>query len=169
MRRITVRTRVSGARIAVALFVLTATIVFAVPPSAQAESGVTSFSFVSAPGDFVGNGQTKTYTNANATISVGGTAGYLTFAVQQGLTTSWTVNLAAPPGSQLSPGSYSDAERALSMTPGHPGLDVNSGRGCNNLFGNFVIKTISADTYGTVNRLDASFTQHCESPDAPPL
>jgi hypothetical protein len=56
---------------------------------------VTSFSFVSAPGDFIGNGQTKTYTTANATIGAGGTAGSLTFFVQQG-STNWTVNLAAP-------------------------------------------------------------------------
>jgi hypothetical protein len=56
------------------------------------------------------------------------------------------------------------------LTPGHPGLDVSEeGRGCNNVFGSFVIKTISADTLGTVNRLDATFTQHCESPDAPPM
>ena len=82
----------------------------------------------------------------------------------------WNITIAAPPESQLAPGAYTGAERAPFRSAGHPGLDVNGdGRGCNNVFGSFVIRAISANNRGTVTMLDASFTQHCENAGAPPL
>jgi hypothetical protein len=58
----------------------------------------------------------------------------------------------------------------VSRTGIHPGLDVSSpGRGCDQVFGSFVIRAISATSDGHVNLLDATFSQNCENATAPAL
>src|SRR5215469_16603436 len=71
----------------------------------------TLFAYQSEPGDYIGQGMSNQYTTDNATISMRGTAQYLTFSV---FTTGefWFINLAAPSGEILHPGVYFRAERA---------------------------------------------------------
>jgi len=157
-----------GISVLVGLSVVSALIAVSAP-AAHADSTVTSFSFVSAPGDFVGAGQTVSYTGADGQLGGGGTAGRVIFSAIVG-GVQWVVNLAAPLGSQLVPGTYDNAVRVVNQTGTQPGIDVyGDGRGCNNDFGSFAIRAISADSHGVVDVLDATFTQHCESLDAPPL
>jgi hypothetical protein len=82
----------------------------------------------------------------------------------------WAVNLAAPRGEQLRPGIYRNAEGAATRTGRSPGLDVyGDGRGCNEVYGQFSVNQIETDTSGAITVLDATYTQHCESADAPAL
>jgi hypothetical protein len=136
---------------------------------AAAAAPQTSYSFVSTPGDYIGQGVSSNYAPPTATITIGGTASSLTVSVRTS-TESWNITLAAPSGERLRPASYLNAERSAFRTGRAPGLDVNGdGRGCNQVYGTFVINQIGADASGNVNMLDATFIQNCESATAAPL
>ncbi len=140
-------------------------------PVARADASVTEFSFVSAPGDFIGQGGSGSYSPANWIFTITGYAGFVRFQLRaKDSFDDWEVDLAAPIGGQLHPGVYSDAQRATFRTGEHPGLDVSGpGRGCDQVFGSFVIRAISATSDGAIDALDATFSQNCESATAPPL
>jgi hypothetical protein len=141
----------------------TATPVYAAPTS------VTSYSFTSEAGDYIGQGQTRDYRAPETDIRLSGNAGTVTMNVEAG-SEWWTIQIAAPRGDVLRPGRYLDAERAAFRTGRAPGLDVSgTGRGCNEVYGNFWIYQIGTAPDGTVTMLDARFTQHCESETAPRL
>jgi hypothetical protein len=124
---------------------------------------------VSAPGDYIGQGQTEKYVAPPATITLNGDAGDVTMSVSSG-SDNWNVEIAAPRGRVLEPGQYGHAERAPFRTGLAPGLDVSGdGRGCNQVWGSFDIFQIATDESGAVTLLDATFVQHCESAQAPPL
>jgi hypothetical protein len=140
---------------------------------ATAADGVTEpttlFAYTSQPGDSIGQGQSNRYTTDNATISIGGTAQYLNFSVYTA-TEFWYVTLAAPSGETLHPGVYYHAERAPFRTGRAPGVDVSGdGRGCNEVWATFAINQIGTDPSGNVTLLAGTFTQHCESANAPTL
>jgi hypothetical protein len=129
----------------------------------------TFYQYNSQPGDYIGAGGSNSYTPANATIGVIGSAEYLRFTVQTA-TESWDVFLAAPAGEQLHPAIYYNAERADFRTGRSPGLDVSGdGRGCNEVWGNFAVNQVATDASGNITLLDATFTQQCESATAPLL
>ncbi|WP_159079117.1 hypothetical protein [Plantactinospora sp. BC1] len=150
--------------------VVTATVLtVAAAPAQAAPTSVTSYSFTSEAGDYIGGGQTRDYQAPSADIRLSGTAGYVTMRVDAG-SEWWTIELAAPNGDVLRPGRYLDAERAAFRTGRSPGLDVSgTGRGCNRVYGSFWIDQIGTAADGTVTLLDARFTQHCESETAPRL
>jgi len=134
-----------------------------------APAAVTKYSFTSQAGDYIGQGGSAAYTPSTATVSVGGDAGYVRFRVSTA-DEWWDVDLAAPSGEQLRPGIYSNAERAAFRTGRSPGLDVSGdGRGCNEVYGQFSVNQIETDASGAITVLDATYTQHCESADAPAL
>jgi hypothetical protein len=140
---------------------------------AQAATGVpkavTSYTYTSTAGDYIGQGLTGSYTPPGASITLRGSAASVRVLVQSG-TVRWEADLAAPQGDVLKPGVYRDAERAGFATGRAPGLDVfGDGRGCNEVYGQFTVNQIATDDSGAVTLLDASFTQHCESASAPPL
>ena len=144
-------------------------VVVATPTRGAASTPVTAYSYSSAPGDWVGQGQSNTYTSPGTTFAMSGTAGYLRLYMTTS-TENWTVTLAAPLGSQLSPGTYTGAQRAAFRTGSAPGIDVyGDGRGCNNDYGSFTINEIGADLSGNVISLDATFSQNCETASAPAL
>lgn len=132
-------------------------------------------SLTSQPGDYIGQGKAMTMTppawkfsaaqmngpdNVTITIESTGSSNF----------TQWTVWLAAPRGQVLGTGSYNNATRAAFRSGSSPGIDVfGDGRGCNNVYGSFVVKALVVDSQGNVQAFDASFEQHCESPTAPPL
>ncbi len=127
------------------------------------------FSFVSSPADYIGGGQTKKFTAADGTFTASGSLNFVTISFQSP-SDNWQINLAAPIGLHLSPGIYYRAERAEFRTGRAPGIDIfGDGRGCNQDFGSFAINEIGISGQGNINLLSATFTQHCESPTAPPL
>jgi len=146
--------------------------------SAQAGPMLTQFELRSEPGDFVGQGQSyfrdlttgafdivqafdgqgdglADYVFLRYLGHVPGTFAHIWFATTQ------------LPGINLTPGFYSDADRAPFARPGHPGLDWGlDGRGCNTLTGNFTILGAQFDYAGATPSLlsfGATFEQHCEN------
>ncbi|WHT18747.1 hypothetical protein N8J89_37525 [Crossiella sp. CA-258035] len=161
-----------GVTVAVAAAgLLTATAALAAPTKAAERTAVTSYEFVSQSGDWVGGGQTRSYQAPTDKFRFTGNAEYLTLSVDSADGREWwSVTLAAPKGERLRPGIYRDAERAPFRTGRAPGLDVGgTGRGCNQVWGQFAIDQIETDSSGAVSVLEAGFTQNCEGPDAPAL
>lgn len=121
-----------------------------------------SYRYSGEPGDFIGGGTSKSYTNATTVFSLTGTTARIRFAVS-GQRDTWSVDLAPPAGQALAVGRYPDAQRAPFREPGHPGLDVGgNGRGCNTLTGSFTITELVTDGTGAVVALAATFEQHCD-------
>jgi len=112
-------------------------------------------------GDYVGQGETYTYTKANAVISLSAktTSIQLSISGNQG----WRANFQTPSGVELAAGSYTNATRWPFQGSG-AGLEVSGeGRGCNMLTGFFVIDSLSWDTGNSLLLgLDLRFEQHCE-------
>lgn len=128
-----------------------------------------SLTMTSDPGDYIGQGLTHDYSTAagdsfDATSSSDG--GFVTVAVNAANGDWWYVQLAAPIGEALAPGTYLGATRATFRAPGEPGLDVfGNGRGCNTLTGSFTVNAVQLGPAGYVQTLDATFEQHCEGAD----
>jgi hypothetical protein len=119
-----------------------------------------SYRFVSDPGDYIGGGITKSYTNATTVFTLGGTASGVGFGVS-GLRDTWTVSLAPRTGDTLRVGTYPNAQRFADAE--HPEVDVyGNGRGCNRTSGSFTIREIVFNAEGAVTALWATFEQHCE-------
>ncbi|MFD7665298.1 hypothetical protein [Streptomyces sp. NPDC059788] len=130
---------------------------------------VTSYTYESVAGDYIGQGKAGTYREPTAKITLAGNAGAVRVRVE-GAEDLWDIDIAAPKGDRLRPGVYRDAERAAFRTGRSPGLDVGgNGRGCNEVYGQFTVNQIATDAAGAVTLLDASYTQKCESATAQPL
>jgi hypothetical protein len=137
--------------------------------SAQAQTG-TFFSFNSQPGDYIGQGTQQTFTPADSTFNESYDGSLVSVTVNSSTGGFWDVELAAPPGQPLVPGTYTGAVRAAFRGPGQPGIDVfGDGRGCNETFGTFTVNTAVYGPSNYVQTFDATFEQHCESSDAPAL
>jgi len=142
------------------------------PPAPQ-----TLFEFVSAPGDYIGGGQTVVLTPAQVTFNVQAAPGGSVVSFQMtnfsgsGPFIFWYLDLAAPNGVPLAVGLYPNATRYPFQAPDSPGLSVvGNGAGCNQDFGQFEVLEIAYDlNSGTLSKFAANFTQSCESPTAPPL
>jgi hypothetical protein len=120
-----------------------------------------SYRFVSDPGDYIGQGITKSYANSNSIFSLSGTTAGIGFGVS-GRRDYWTVGIRPKTGETLRVGTYTGAQRFADAD--HPALDVSStGRGCNQSAGSFVIKEIVVDEAGAVTALSATFEQRCEA------
>lgn len=129
------------------------------------------FSYKSAAGDYIGLGKSGVLTDKNATFHVGGTRQSARISIDKSDgSESWSIDLAAPQGQDLTPGTYVNAERASFKTGRSPGIDVDStGRGCNQVWGRFGIRQIAFDSVGNLKALEGSFEQRCESASAPLL
>lgn len=112
-------------------------------------------------GDYIGLGQTYTYTPATAILSVSATGGLLSVGVNG--YDLWTGNFQAMNTiSQLQPGYYPGLTRYPFHNPVVGGLSwYGNGRGCNTLKGWFAVDSI---TYvnGTLTAIDLRFEQNCE-------
>src|SRR5262249_42163835 len=101
-------------------------------PSQQVESATLTTS--SDPGAFIGDGGSYSYSTPGSefqtSISGPGVQNEVDITVRSG-SSFWFVDLAAPPGELLAPGTYTGAVRTTSRGPGQPGMDVSAnGRGC---------------------------------------
>ena len=112
-------------------------------------------------GDFIGAGQTYTYTPVNATIAVTANAGHLSVTVNG--VEGWFGDFQAMSTlSQLAPGYYADLRRYPFHNPVKGGLEwFGEGRGCNTLLGWFAIDGVTY-TNGNLTALDLRFEQRCE-------
>jgi len=152
------RERLGGTALALLVLLL------AVPAAAHAATA-TSVVMYSDAGDYIGGGQQRLYTPGGASITTsGGPAGELYVNVSGGASGDYfTLDFAAPPGQALTPGVYTDAQRAPFRSAGHPGIDIyGSGRGCNEDTGLFEVKDIATDADGNIARLWIVYEQHCE-------
>ena len=151
-------------RTSLALGVLTGLLCLPASPVA-AQPVEASLSFVSDPGDYIGGGQSRLFTIDTASFSVRGNqdgryVGVTVFPFAGGF---WFVDLAAPEGARLDPGSYEGAIRYPFQAPDQPGLSVSGdGRGCNTLTGRFDVLEAKFGPGGYVERFHATFEQHCE-------
>ncbi|GAA4021304.1 hypothetical protein GCM10022247_51860 [Allokutzneria multivorans] len=131
---------------------------------------VSSYEFASTKGDSIGEGASGSYRAPVDKFRITGSSEFLTVTVDTPTGAWWVVDLAAARGQRLRPGVYLGAQRAPFREGEAPGLAVsNTGRGCNRVWGEFEILRIEENTQGAVTELEATFTQHCESPTAPPL
>lgn len=124
----------------------------------------------SSPSEWVGQGQTKTYTNANATFTVSGNNTKLQLRVAGTDGKTWDLVLKAPVGDTFRPHEYWFAEREGFETGRAPSMDFSGdGRACGNVYGDFKIRQISYDAHGNVSTLEATVLQRCQSENAAPL
>jgi hypothetical protein len=135
-----------------------------ITPITHAASEGSFLSFVSEPGDYIGQGQSLTFTPNDAQFSsmVSQDQGELAVIVfPPG--SFWFLHMAAPSGQQLLPGVYEGATRWPFQGPSQPGLDLSGdGRGCNMLTGRFQVLEAVYGPFGYVERFHATFEQHCE-------
>ena len=130
----------------------------------------TFLSFVSEPGDYIGQGETRMYFledgkwNARVDLGVAEPNHVVVSVFPHNFAEGWwwTLNFSAPQGHSLKPGAYEDARR-WPFAGAQPGLDFSgTGRGCNTLTGRFVIRELVVGPGNTLDRFHATFEQHCE-------
>ena len=136
----------------------------AVPVAAQPPLEA-SLSFVSEPGEYVGAGQSRSVTLDTASITSrsgqnGGYVGVTVFPFDGGF---WFLDISAPLGAQLVPGSYEGAVRYPFQGPGQPGLSLSvDGRACVTLTGRFEVLEATFGPNGYIERFHATFEQRCD-------
>lgn len=120
-----------------------------------------SIKLVSDAGDYIGRGQTFSYSNSNAVISVNTDEGHLRVGVSGDQW--WHADFQLPQGfTQLEPGTYTQLSRYPFHVPATGGLDWSGdGRGCNTLTGEMTIKKATYVS-GALSAVELSFEQHCE-------
>jgi len=127
---------------------------------AQAVVGFTALTLDSEAGDFIGGGESFTFTSGNATIGATGDDTALTMTVSDG-THNFSADLLAPTGSTLTDGTTYTTTRLGDAT--NAGLDVSGdGNGCNTSTGTMTVHEISLDGGGALATLAVTYEQHCE-------
>lgn len=122
-----------------------------------------SYAYSSDSGDYIGQGAAKNFTGATSTFALRDYGDGVQYDVS-GNREYWTAQLTPPTGEQLEAGRTYRAERFSG--DGVAGLDVfGSGRGCNEVSGEFTVTKLSRDADGQVDALAATFVQHCEGGD----
>lgn len=138
-------------------------LVCAVPSAAQ--TPVTSFTYVSQAGDYIGQGLTRNLTTVDGTFTASRNFdnGVEVRFQGPGIGDNWTLDFAAPMDADLAPGIYRLATRYPFQLASAPGLDVSGqSRGCNELKGEFTVIDVVYGAGGAVTSFAADFEQHCE-------
>lgn len=132
-------------------------------PIAAASS---QLSYTSRPGDWIGQGQKRSFDDSNASFRITASPDLTTLEVSVLSTDQreWlNLTLDGPAGIPLTVGEYSNASRYPFNASDATGLSVSTtGRGCNTLRGYFTIIALRFDPNGAVEHLEAQFTQMCE-------
>jgi Bacterial Ig-like domain (group 2) len=138
----------------------------------HAALGGNFLSFVSDTGDYIGQGWTLLHEAPTSTFTptIDAPRNHLAVGIigSDGLRTlNWSLDLAAPQGQQLVPGTYLNATLWPFQAPTVPGLSFSGdGRGCNTLSGQFTVTDAVYAADGSVQRFSATFEQHCEGAGA---
>jgi hypothetical protein len=120
----------------------------------------------SMPGDPVGGGTRAAHSSDNSVLQVSTQLNgrRISILVTTGQSTYWSIQLDAPEGSVLAPGSYPHATR--SPFARFNGLSVSSPTvSCNELSGRFIVYELSISN-GDVQSLSADVEQHCNEATA---
>ena len=135
---------------------------------AAGQAPSTSFSYSSAPGDSIGQGQSGTFDQS--TIQIGGNTASIGLRITTpGAPTTW-VSVTPGAGDTLHPGRYADAESASYPTGRAPGVNVSlGGRECSDVYGSFTVNQLAFNPNGTLAMADVSLVQRCGSATAPAL
>ena len=131
----------------------------------------TLLSLNSQPGDYIGQGQQRTWTAADGRFSAQNNFDNGVSLSFSGNDPSvwWYLDFAAPGNLRLAPGVYEHATRFPFQQATVPGLNVSGeGRGCNTLTGRFEVLEATYGPSGEVLTFAADFEQHCEG-SAPAL
>jgi hypothetical protein len=124
----------------------------------------------SEAGDFIGQGQTYSYTAQSADFTMTPNYQDLHKGIRVYVETQtgyWNLSFAAPHAQLLRQGSYLDATKFPSQAADEPGLHVSgNGRGCNTLQGSFVVVAVEYLDDQEVVSFSAEFEQHCEGKPA---
>jgi hypothetical protein len=115
--------------------------------------------------DYIGQGQTYSYTPANATLTVTMASGVLTVGVKG--SEQWTGNFQIMNTlTQLQPGHYSGLQRYPVRNPAFGGINWSGqGRVCNTLQGWFVVDSVTYVS-GALTAVDLRFEQRCKGDSA---
>ena len=139
----------------------------AIPLPPGAPRSTTTLTFNSDPGDFIGQGLSRTYYLGDGTWVAAGDPNHVRVTVTNfTLPTdgwSWDLDFAAPAGgTPLGVATYEDARR-YPFQGAQPGLSVSgNSRGCGTLTGRFTVSDLALGPGGTLDRFTAAFEQHCE-------
>ncbi|WP_108999688.1 hypothetical protein [Streptomyces rishiriensis] len=125
-----------------------------------------TFGFGGDEGDYISGGRSYAYATASQdrlSISADNADNAVHLQADGANGDWWSLDLAAPSGQVLAPGTYTGATRHPFNGPAEPGLDLSgNGRGCNTLTGRFTVLDVEFGPQGYVKKLDATFEQHCE-------
>ena len=117
--------------------------------------------FYSSPGDYIGAGANQLF-QPSSTVSIEASGSPAGIEVHIFGAHDFNLTFAPVQGTDLTVGTYVDAERTPFRSAGHPGIDIyGDGRGCNTQAGEFVIQDI-AFVNGALTRLAIAFDQRCE-------
>lgn len=135
----------------------------AVPANAQAVA-TGSLSFSGDQGDYISGGGSYAYSTASGDqLNVSGNGNHVSVSLDGANGDWWYLDLAAPSGQTLTPGTYNGATRYPFQGSAEPGLSLSgNGRGCNQLTGSFTVQNAVFGPNGYVQTLDATYEQHCE-------
>ncbi|MFF8995863.1 hypothetical protein ACF09H_39235 [Streptomyces sp. NPDC014983] len=136
-------------------------------PAAQAQTvSAGSLAFSGDAGDYISGGQSYSYDPASGdNLNVFGSTDHNHISVNVSGANGdwWYLDLAAPAGQELAPGDYTGATRYPFNSASEPGLSLDgNGRGCNTLTGEFSVSDVTFGPNGYVQKLDATYEQHCE-------
>jgi hypothetical protein len=133
------------------------------PPPPTPSPSVSSLSFVSEPGDYVGMGQSRSWTTATARFQVDNYSwGTWIWFYPNDNPNPWFVLFSGANSQKLTPGIYENAIRTATAT--QPGFSFSGdGRGCNILSATMVVHQINYDSEGRLDRLQMTFEEHCET------
>lgn len=158
-----------GARVLVTVSLLFGALVATSAPAASVTADST-ISYVSEPGDWVGQGGSDSFTPADSEIRLNGDAHQTSVFVSRGGRALVLAQISAAPGRRLSPGIYEGATRASFNVGNATGIAVSVFPfSCNQVFGRLVINQLFFDSADQPLLLDADLEQHCEAANAPEL
>jgi hypothetical protein len=135
-------------------------------PGAAVGGGPTEFSFESDAGDYIGQGETRSYTPANAIFSIA-LAGHHVIRVDVFGNDGehWSMAVGRPRGDLLMPGFHYDRDG-----PGEAGMDVSgASRACNDVTGSFEVHALRIDDLNEPVSLRVTFEQVCGPGPGPGL
>jgi hypothetical protein len=142
------------------------------PPAGAVPDTGNYLYFESSTGDFIGQGRTDLYTDADAVFTPDWGTTLVQLFVNDPLTTGsdWSLNLDGRWNQpRLTVGLYDDVQRYPFHNKAKGGLSFSGeGRGCNNLFGAFAIDEITWDGVELAS-VSGRFVQRCELESRPPL
>ncbi len=132
-------------------------------------SAATVFSVSSQPGDPVGLGESRVYTDADATLSIEGGERNLILRAEQGVD-QWYLSLGAPVEQVFQPRRFAEAEHPTRRSGRAPYLFVSrNGQHCDPLWGEIQVRQFRTDAQGRIEAVEAAVVQRCHRADAPLL